>query len=68
MNRRIIITVASDGSTEVRTEGFSGSECQQASELIERALGNRHSERLTAEFFGVGQLEQSRQLKQGESE
>ena len=44
MNQRIVINVATDGSTEVRTEGFSGSSCRQASEFLERALGSKQSE------------------------
>lgn len=51
MNQRIIVRVATDGNTEVRTEGFAGGSCRQASELIERALGDQKSEQLTQEFY-----------------
>ena len=44
------ITIRPDGSSEIETKGFSGSECRQASEFLERALGQRSSEQLTAEF------------------
>ncbi len=49
-NRIIEVTVAPDGQTRVETKGFSGSECQKASEFIEKALGKRTEEQLTAEF------------------
>lgn len=51
MSQKIIIKIAVDGATEVQTEGFAGSRCQQASEFIETALGTRTSERLTPEFY-----------------
>ncbi|MCA9118390.1 MAG: DUF2997 domain-containing protein, partial [Planctomycetaceae bacterium] len=41
------ITIRPDGSSEIETKGFSGSECRQASEFLERALGQRSSEQLT---------------------
>jgi hypothetical protein len=46
----IEIIVAPDGQTRVETKGFSGSECRQASQFIEQALGATISEQLTAEF------------------
>jgi hypothetical protein len=49
--RTIIVTVAKDGSTKVETKGFAGSSCQAASEFLEKALGVRQSEKLTAEFY-----------------
>lgn len=49
-NRIIEILVETNGSTRVQTKGFSGSECRQASQFIEQALGKRTEEQLTAEF------------------
>jgi hypothetical protein len=46
----IEIIIAPDGQTRVETKGFSGAECRQASEFIEKALGRRTSETLTSEF------------------
>ena len=66
MSQRIIIKVAADGSTEVRTEGFTGTQCRQASEFIEKALGSRQSEQLTSEFFKSTAANQHTQSQQGE--
>jgi hypothetical protein len=68
LNPRIIIKVAKDGSTEVRTEGFVGNSCRQASELIERALGTRQSESLTSEYFNTTSTNETKQLHQGEGQ
>ena len=48
---KIEITVSPEGQTKVETKGFVGDSCRQASEFIEKALGQRTGERLTAEFF-----------------
>ena len=48
--KTIEITVAPDGSSEVETKGFVGSECQQASRFLENAVGKRVGERLKPEF------------------
>jgi hypothetical protein len=49
--KTIEITVAPNGETKVETRGFVGTECRQASEFIEQALGKRTGERLTGEFY-----------------
>ncbi len=49
----IEITVATDGNTTVETKGFSGAACREASQWIERALGNRVSEQLTSDFHAA---------------
>ena len=59
--KTIEILVAPDGRTTVHTKGFSGPECRQVSESLERALGVRTSERLTAEFHQTRAAEQARQ-------
>ena len=46
----IEIVVSAKGVTTVQTKGFAGDECRRASEFVEKALGQRSSERLTAEF------------------
>jgi hypothetical protein len=48
--KTIEITISPDGQTRVETKGFAGAECRQASEFLEKALGTRTSEQLTAEF------------------
>ena len=51
MRRVIEITVSPAGQTQVRTQGFVGRSCQEASRVLEAALGQRESERLTGEFY-----------------
>jgi hypothetical protein len=48
--RTIEITVNTRGETTVRTRGFTGGECRDASRFVEQALGSRSAETLTAEF------------------
>ena len=48
--KTIEIMVSPKGETTVLTKGFAGSQCRQASESIEKALGQRTGEQLTAEF------------------
>lgn len=55
MTSKIIeIIVLPTGETKIETKGFAGSSCQAASRFIERALGQRIGEQLTAEFHAVG--------------
>ena len=49
--KTIEVTVRPDGSTRIRTRGFWGAACRRASRFLEKALGRRHSERLTEEFY-----------------
>jgi hypothetical protein len=63
MTKIIEIVVSPTGEANVETKGFSGSECCEASKLIEQALGQRTSEQLTAEFHlgqQTGQVNQQR--------
>jgi hypothetical protein len=48
--KTIKITVSPTGQTRVETGGFTGGECREASRFVERALGTRSAEALTAEF------------------
>jgi len=48
--KTIEIVVSPTGQTTVQTKGFTGSSCQEASRLIELALGKRTGEQLTSEF------------------
>ena len=48
--KTIEINVSPKGETTVQTKGFAGSQCRQASEFIEKALGQRTGEQVTAEF------------------
>lgn len=51
MTKTIEIIVAPNGTTRIETKGFAGSECRAASEFVEKALGKRTDEKLTAEFY-----------------
>ena len=48
--KTIEITVNPKGEATVRTMGFAGGECREASRFLEQALGTRTAETLTAEF------------------
>ena len=50
MKKVIEIIVSPKGESTVQTRGFAGASCREASKFIEQALGQRTSERLTAEF------------------
>ena len=49
--KTIEITVSLQGEVKVQTKGFAGSSCQEASRLIEQALGTKVSEQMTPEFY-----------------
>ena len=53
MSKTIEITVLPSGQTKVETKGFTGAECQQASQFIERALGQVGEETLKSEFYAT---------------
>ena len=49
--RIIEILVDPQGKTTIQTKGFAGPSCRDATKFIEEPLGQRTSERLTAEFY-----------------
>lgn len=59
----IEVIVSPKGETKIETKGFAGSACKAASESLEKALGLKQSEKLTAEFYS--QQNQQQQLKEG---
>jgi hypothetical protein len=61
--KTIEIVVTPTGQTQVQTKGFTGSECRQASEFIEKALGTRTQEQLTSEFHQQAGQQQSHQQR-----
>lgn len=61
MNKTIEIIVTPDGQSRVETKGFTGSECRQASQFIEQALGKQTIEQLTAEFHQSASQQQNQQ-------
>ena len=62
-SRTIEITVDTQGGVSVRTNGFTGSSCKDASRLIEQALGTSGRESLLPEFYN--QASTGEQLRQG---
>jgi hypothetical protein len=65
VSQRLVITVAPSGETTLRTEGFTGSACQRASQAMERALGTLRTEQLTQDFYQTSTPAGNQQLDQG---
>jgi len=63
-SRTIEITVSPEGATSIKTSGFTGSSCKDASRFIERALGVAGSETLLPEFYAQGQA--GEHIRQGQ--
>ena len=61
MSKTIEIVVTPTGQTQVQTRDFICSECRQASQFIEQALGERTQEQLTTEFHQQASQQQSPQ-------
>jgi hypothetical protein len=61
--KTITITVSPDGSVSIKTAGFTGSSCRDATRDLERALGVAGRETLLSEFYG--QTSTGEQLRQG---
>lgn len=49
--KKIIVKVTKKGQVSVRTEGFSGSGCMEASKRIEDLLGKATKVEQTAEYY-----------------
>ena len=62
MTRIIEVIVTPAGDVKVETKGFAGAECRAASAFLEKALGTRQSEKLTAEFHSQ-RVQQTNQEK-----
>ena len=62
-SRTIEITVDPQGGVSVKTNGFTGSSCKDASRFIEQALGTSGRESLLPEFYN--QASSGEQLRQG---
>ncbi len=61
--KTIEITVSPEGSVSVKTNGFSGSSCRDATRELERALGISSRETLLPEYFQ--QASTGEQIRQG---
>jgi hypothetical protein len=49
--KTIEITVSPEGAVSIKTAGFTGSSCRDATRDIERALGVSSTEHLLPEYF-----------------
>ena len=49
--KKIEITVSPEGATSIKTTGFTGSTCRDATRDLERALGVAGTEHLLPEYF-----------------
>ena len=61
--KKIEITVSPEGATSIKTLGFSGRSCKDATRELERALGLAGKESLLPEFYG--QTSTGERLQQG---
>jgi hypothetical protein len=62
-SKKIEITVSPEGATSIKTTGFSGSSCKDATRDLERALGVAGRESLLPEYFN--RTSTGEQLRQG---
>ena len=62
--KTIEITVSPEGATSIKTSGFTGSSCRDATRDLERALGLAGRESLLPEFYG--QTSTGEQVQQGQ--
>ena len=62
-SKKIEITVSPSGATSIKTTGFTGSSCKDATRDLERALGVAGRESLLPEFYN--QTSTGEQLRQG---
>ncbi len=61
--KTIEITVSPQGATSIKTSGFTGSSCRDATKAIEKAMGVASKESLLTEFHAGTQA--SERLRQG---
>jgi hypothetical protein len=61
--KTIEITVSLEGAVSIKTAGFNGGSCRDATRELERALGVAGKESLLPEFYG--QTNTGEQVRQG---
>jgi hypothetical protein len=62
--KTIEITVSPEGAVNIKTAGFTGSSCRDATRDIERALGVAGREHLLPDFYN--QTSAGQQVQQGQ--
>ncbi len=63
-SKTIEITVSPEGATSIKTSGFTGGSCKDATRELERALGVAGRESLLPEFYA--QTKAGEQIRQGQ--
>lgn len=58
MAKIIEVIVSPKGETTVQTQGFTGSDCLQASKFLEPSLGSITADQKTGEFYTSSRTEQ----------
>lgn len=58
MNQHIEVVIAPDGSSRIEGHGFTGPDCEKATEFLERALGKVGKRRRKAEYAQVSRTQQ----------
>ena len=51
MTKTIVVLIAPNGTVQLQTQGFLGSQCRVASQFLQDALGNATHEHPTSEFY-----------------
>jgi hypothetical protein len=64
LSQIIEIVVSPKGEATITTKGFTGPACREASQFLEKALGQQTSETLTAEFYQTTEERSSEQQRQ----
>jgi hypothetical protein len=64
MARLVEVVVSPQGEITLRTKGYAGSACLQASKFLEQTLGSKTTERKTSEYYQVASSEQQQQENQ----
>ena len=64
--REYEITIAKDGSVEVRVKGYKGKRCLEAVQLFEEIVGRKQSQTVTSEFYDPEEQVQTR-VEHGQS-
>jgi hypothetical protein len=62
--KTIEIVVSPDGQVRLETKGYEGTGCRVASHFLERALGRKTGEQLTAEYHQTATTEQAQAQQQ----
>ena len=62
--KTIEITVTPEGATSIKTQGFTGGSCKDATRDLERALGVSGRESLLPDFYA--QTKAGEQVQQGQ--